>query len=43
MLCLILAGEAIFTLPFHVSRFFGGVDQHKEGAAVWEAHMDESI
>jgi nitrate/nitrite transporter NarK len=23
MLCLILAGEAIFTLPFHVSRFFG--------------------
>ena len=23
MLCLILAGEAIFMLPFHVSRFFG--------------------
>jgi MFS family permease len=23
MLCLIVAGEAIFTLPFHVSRFFG--------------------
>jgi nitrate/nitrite transporter NarK len=23
MLCLILAGEAIFTLPFHVNRFFG--------------------
>jgi hypothetical protein len=23
--------------------FFQGVDQHKEGAAVWEAHMDESI
>lgn len=23
MVCLILAGEAIFTLPFHVSRFFG--------------------
>jgi nitrate/nitrite transporter NarK len=23
MLCLVVAGEAIFTLPFHVSRFFG--------------------
>lgn len=23
--------------------FFQGVDHHKEGAAVWEAHMDESI